>query len=232
MRAPGGARAVARAVALAVVLASVVAARGARAQEEGSLFERLNLDRLRLSSAGVAVGRAQPSKMLPADVYAVAADYGEIVPRWRVVFTATYWSTRFTDKVVRAFEDSLRRVIVDPSGDDTLHVGRVRVSDIAVGADLRWSPLAGAARPYLGGGLLAHVINAEGRLIDGTFVENALDNIAAGVSAVAGVDVTLAKHLGLGLEARYDLTSGVRYGSVRAVGSYHFDIAPREGAPR
>jgi hypothetical protein len=211
-----------------VLLSAAAARRGtAQGEGEGSLFERLNLDRLRLSSLSVAFGPVKPSQMLATQVYAVHADYGEIVPRWRVVFTANYWGSRYTDAVVQALADSLHQLVVDPGRDDTLRVGRVTVSDLAIGADLRWTPLAGTVRPFIGGGLLAHVLNAEGRLINGTFLENALDNIAAGVAAAAGVDVTLARHLGLGIEARYDLTSGVRFGSLRAVGSYHFDVAPR-----
>ena len=50
--------------------------------------------------------------------------------------------------------------------------------------------------------------------------------LAAGFGAVTGVDVTFARHLGIGLQGRYDLTSGVRYGSLRAVGTYYIDTAP------
>jgi hypothetical protein len=199
----------------------------AAAQEEGTLFDRLYLDRLRLSSLSVAAGPVKPSKMHATQVYAIQADYGEIAPRWRVGFSIAYWGSRYTDAVVQTLADSLRHLVVDPARDDTLQLGRVTVSDLAVGMDMRWSPRTGALRPYVAGGLLAHVLNAEGRLINGTFLENALDNIAAGVAAAVGVDVTLARHLGLGLEARYDLTSGVRFGSMRAVGSYHFDRAPQ-----
>jgi hypothetical protein len=142
------------------------------------------------------------------------------------VFSATYWGSRYRDDVVARLADKLRERIVDTTQTARFSLGRVAVSDIAVGGDLRWSPRSGSLRPYIGGGALAHVINAEGKSIQGTLIENALDNIALGFGAVTGVDVTLARHLGIGLQARFDLTSGVRYGSVRAVGTYYFDTAP------
>ena len=195
--------------------------RQARAQE--SLFERLNLDRLQLTALGMSVGATEPSQLEPTEVYALHSDYGEIAPRWRVVFTVTYWRSRYKDEVVQRFVDSLKRVIIDPSGDDVVGRTEVTLSDIVLGADLRWSPLAAAfVRPYLGGGLNAHVVNAEGDLIDETFVERALDNITAGVAGVAGLDLFVLRRISLGVQARYDLVTGTRFSSLRAGGSYHF----------
>ena len=133
---------------------------------------------------------------------------------------------------MRTFSDSLSKVIIDPSGDDTLDVGRITVSDIALGAEVRWTPLQQAfLRPYLGGGLATHVINAEGRAINGTFVERALDYITFGVAGVAGVEVSLVRNFAVGAQARYDFLSGVRFPSLRASATYHFDPSPRQAAP-
>lgn len=201
------------------------------AQNEPGLFERLNLDKLKLAALGTSVGPVAPTGTVPTIAYSLHADYGEISPNWRVVFTATYWDTRYKADVVKRLENKLRESIVDTTRTAAFVIGRIKVSDIAVGGDLRWTPRAGAIRPYVGGGVLAHVVNVEGKAIEGTFVESALDNIAAGFSAVAGVDVTFARHLAVGVQGRYDLTSGVRYGSLRAVGSYFFDVAPGRRGP-
>lgn len=194
------------------------------------LFERLNLDELRLTAFGGSFGPVAPTNTEPTVAYSLHADYGEISRNWRVVFTATYWGTRYTRETIARLEAKLRESIVDTTVSARFALGRIRISDIAVGGDLRWTPSARAARPYLGGGLLAHVVNAEGKAIQGTFIENALDNIALGFAAVSGVDVTLARHLGIGVQARYDLTSGVRYGTLRATGTYYFDTAPGRGS--
>jgi outer membrane protein W len=92
-------------------------------------------------------------------------------------------------------------------------------------------PARGWLRPYLGGGIAAHVVNAEGRAISGTFVERALDNITAGVLGTAGVDAVVFQHVSLGMQARYDLLSGTRFGSLRLVGSYIFTPVRRPGIP-
>ena len=199
---------------------------------QGSLFERLNLDRLQFAGIGVAGGMVAPSQVKSTRVYAIQADYGEIVPRWRVVFSTTYWGSEYKDEVMRTFSDSLSKVIIDPSGDDTLEVGRINVSDIALGAEVRWTPMQQAfLRPYLGGGLATHVINAEGTAINGTFVERALDYITFGVAGVAGIEVSLLTNFAVGAQARYDFLSGVRFPSLRASATYHFDASPRRVGP-
>ena len=216
--------------AMALLIAMAAPAQSALAQ--GSLFERLNLDRLQFAGIGVAGGMVAPSQVKSTRVYAIQADYGEIVPRWRVVFSTTYWGSEYKEEVMRTFSDSLSKVIIDPSGDDTLDVGRITVSDIALGAEVRWTPMQHTfLRPYLGGGLATHVINAEGAAINGTFVERALDYITFGVAGVAGVELSLVRNFAIGAQARYDFLSGVRFPSIRASATYHFDASPRQVGP-
>jgi hypothetical protein len=201
---------------------------------QGSLFERLNLDKLRLSALGFSYGAMQPSQMDATQAYSLHSDYGEVAERWRIVFTATFWKSRYRQDVVLAFADSLQRNITDPEGNAEVIASGISVSDIAVGGDVRWmSPIRHIRlQPYLGANLSAHVINAEGPLIEGTFMETALDNIAAGVAATAGIDVVLISHFTAGMQARFDLLSGIRYGSLRVVGTYLFDaVRPRPASP-
>lgn len=227
-RAAALARAPVRALALAVGLMLLPAT----ASAQNSLFERLNLDRLQFAGIGVGAGGVAPSQVQPTRVYALHADYGEIVPRWRVVFTASYWGSQYKDEVMQTFADSLRRIIVDPSGDDTLVVGRINVSDISLGVEMRWTPAQQTfLRPYLGGGLATHVINAEGAAINGTFVERALDYITFGVAGVGGIELNLHQHFSLGAQARYDFLSGVRFPSIRASATYFFALLPRPVTP-
>ena len=212
------------------IVASAVIASPSAAQDQPGLFERLNLDKLKLTAFGASMGPVAPTSIVPTVSVSLHADYGEIAPKWRVVFSATYWGSRYRDEVVDRLESKLRERIVDTTQTAKFALGGITVSDIAVGGDLRWSPRTGGLRPYIGGGALAHVVNAEGKAIQGTLIENALDNIALGFGAVTGVDVTFARHLGIGLQGRFDLTSGVRYGSLRAVGTYYFDTAPGHGS--
>lgn len=70
--------------------------------------------------------------------------------------------------------------------------------------------------------MAAHVINAEGQLVDGTFVERALDNIAAGLFVSAGISIKVVRHFGIEGGGRVDLLSGFRSAQVRAGGAYYF----------
>jgi len=195
----------------------------AAAQASGSLFERLNLDKLRLSALGGGAGAMKPSQMLQTQAYSLHSDYGEIVPSWRVVFHVTYWESRYSDRAVQRFADQFRTAVVDPSVDDTLRRAQIKVSDIAVTADLRYSPWQSQMiRTYIGAGTGVHALNGEGRYISQTFIENALDNISVGVLALGGVDLALLPRISFGLQARFDLLSGISYPSFRVLGSYHF----------
>jgi hypothetical protein len=197
----------------------VGAATAAAAQE--SITERLNLDRLQLSAIGVSGGGVWPSRVEPAQAYAVHADYGEIAPRWRVLLTVTYWGSEFRPDVVQELEDAWRNATVDPSGDDSVVVGKIRISDIAFEIDGRWTPLpTSALRPFVGGGVGVHVLNAENRILAGTFVESALDMIASGITALAGVDTAPVRGFMFGLQGRYTFISNTRYFTLRAGASY------------
>jgi opacity protein-like surface antigen len=214
-------------VALALLGVFVPGAVGAQ-----SLFERLNLDRLRLTGLGFTVGPVRASRADDTQSFGVYADYGYVTPSWRVVFSATYWGSHFRDEFVETLEARLREHIIDPSGDDTLDLGRVNVSDIALEVDLRYTPRPNAAlRPYAGGGVGAHMINAESPFINDTFVESALDNISAGLAAFAGIDTAPAGRFSFGLQARVNLLSNLRYWSGRALVTYFFGNQPPSSPP-
>lgn len=216
-------------VVLSAAAVAPAAAQSTDTTRAGSLLERLGIDRLRLSTLGASVGVVKPAQIEPTSLISVNADYGEVVPGWHIVFSATYWNSRYTDATVQRFADTLRAVIVDPTGDATVDLGHVRVSMVAVGGEARWSPWrARRVRPYVGGALGLYAVNAEGRGISGTFIESALDNIASGMAVLAGGDLLLLPNFKLGMQARYDLLSGARYGSLRAGASYVFNA--RAGA--
>lgn len=212
--------------------ALIVAGHTLEAQENQSWAERLGIDKLKFTALGVQVGRVAPYGIDPTTSYSVQADYGEIVPNWRIVFNATYWGSQFTDKSVQTFADSLRNAISDPTGDAVVVLGDITVSDIVLGADARrtYQP-SWWLRPYLGAGIATHIVNADGRLIDGTFVERATDVIAVGVAGTVGVNARVLRHIALDAQARYDFLSLARFASLRVGASYYFDN-PRPRTPK
>ena len=190
----------------------------------------LGLDRLRLTGVGASYGVVKPAQIVSTNAVGVHADYGSFARDWRAVFGVTYWDSRFGRDVVRRLEDSLRAAIVDPTGDADLSLGEIDVTVIALTADARWSPRRRPRwlRPYVGGSIGGYATNAEGRAISGTFLEDALDNIAAGVAGVAGAEVFPVPNLSLGMHARYDILGGTRFATLRTGVTYIF--RSREGA--
>jgi hypothetical protein len=196
-------------------------ARAIGAQE--SLVQRLQLDKLQIVSLGAAIGHIVPSQVNPTTLYAISADYGEIAPNWRVTFGASYWSSKFKDAVVQSFVDTLSNSLVNPGGTAHLAASPITLYDVTIGADVRYVPkYSGELKPFFGLGFAGHVINAEGKLIQGTFVERTLDDIAAGLYVTTGVSFRLVSHLGVEGSVRGDLLSGFRSTQARAGATYYF----------
>ena len=202
---------------------SLVMPRGVWAQEKPSVFERLGLDRLQFVSLGASMGWVDPTQVDAARLYAVTADYGEISRNWRIVFDVSYWESEFSDRTVAGFLDTLRNSIVDPTNDYTITQSRISMYDVAFSGSLRFQSGGPVAiRPYAGIGFAAHVLNAEGVLIEGTFVERSLDNIAAGLFGNAGVLFRPWGRVIFEGQARADLLSGFRSLQVRVGAQYLF----------
>lgn len=203
------------------MIAAIVVAFAAPARAQ-NIFQRLDLDKLRFEGFGVVAGPVSPSTIVSTQSYGVQADYGEITPHVRVGFSGSFWSSRFTDKTVNQFIKQIEQSLSNP--DDSIKFDRVKVSTISVEADVRYIPANAhaAVQPYIGGGLGLHIVNAESKLIQGTFVESALDNIGAGISAIAGVAFLPTHRISVGVEARYTVLGTLRFGTVRAGGMFHF----------
>ena len=160
---------------------------------------------------------------MAAQIYSVSTDYGELARNWHAVFDVSFWESRYTDAAVGAFMDSLRKNIVDPTNAFTISSSQVQVYDVTFSAGARWQPSSAVAfRPFLGAGIAAHVVNAEGQLINGTFIERALDNISTGLYGSAGVLFRPWGRLVLDAQARGDVLSGFRSLQFRAGAQYLF----------
>jgi hypothetical protein len=209
-----------RTCALGLLLIAA-AGRASVAQDKSS--DHFNLDKLEIVSLGASMGRILVSQAEPTTLYAVQADYGEVAPGWHVVFGTSYWESRFRDGVVQAFVDSLQKSVADPTGTAKVVASRVTLYDVTFGTELRYTPVySGEIKPFIGAGMAAHVINAEGKLIKGTFVERALDDISAGLFLTGGISFKLLKHIGVEGSIRGDLLSGFRSSQARVGGTYYF----------
>ena len=201
-------------------------------RQSDPVYHRFAPDRLRLTAVGASAGLAVPDQVRPAPVYAVHADYGELAPNVRALFGVTFWSSRVKDAAVDAFARAVGAAVA--GGPAPVRVGRVRSSDVALNADLRWRPAALrrvrllGLRPWASGGVGVHLLDVQGAPLSDTFVERSLDGVSFGVAGAVGADVTLFPAVQLTAQARYDLFSGAHFASARAGASYVLD---RRGRP-
>lgn len=166
-------------------------------------LDRFSYDNLRFTGAWAEVGIVTSNRLKGTAGYGVRLDLGQFAPRLRMLIGASYFRSDFKRSEIADFEDRLRQVVDDPTGDFTVDLGDIAWSDIALDLDLQYF-LVQAPRwqPYLGAGASMHIRNGSGRAIDGTFVEDALDMIGAGVNVTAGLDVLLTRYLVLNVGGR------------------------------
>jgi hypothetical protein len=180
-------------------------------------------------SLGLGAGSIVPSQVDRTRVFGLSADYGQLSPAWRLQFRITYWESKFRQSVIDQFADTLQRSLVDP-GATTVKRSPISIYDAAFGLGARRLLVpTGDFTPFFTAGLAGHVINAEGDFIKGTFVERALDDVAAGVFGEVGLRATVLRRLLVEGSVRGDLLSGFRSVQWMATASYYFGEARGEG---
>ncbi|MFO7262182.1 MAG: hypothetical protein DIU52_013585 [bacterium] len=205
--------------ALASVLLVLVPA-AAQAQK----LEDYDYENLSFRGVGFDVGYIWPTKVEPTASYGIRVDLGYLGPGLRVVPTLTYWSSELKSAELDRLAEQLsslpalrnRGIVV--RGSD---LGAVHWSGLALGLDGQYVwVVPGGFLTYLGAGFSAHLLNARGRGIDATFVEDALDALSAGFTALAGIEVEPVRRLRLFGEARYTALSDLRYPGLRFGASF------------
>jgi hypothetical protein len=83
---------------------------------------------------------------------------------------------------------------------------------------------------YLGTGVSIHLRNGSGPAINGTFVEDALDVITAGLNATMGFEFNLSHAWRFTLDGRGMLSSGLRTASLRTGIMYRLKAGREPGA--
>jgi hypothetical protein len=153
-------------------------------------FEQFSSENLRLRAVGVDIGILGGTNIRGTATGAVRFDIGTVTPSVRVLVGASYARPNVSNAALRRFEQRLQSVVIDPSGDDIINLGRIAWSDVTADLDLQYMlPQGHAVMAYIGLGLGVHVRNGSGSAIRGTFVEDALDGITAGLNATLGAEV-------------------------------------------
>lgn len=180
----------------------------------GQLLADYDYDRLAFQGAGMDYGYIWPNRVDPTPAYTLRVDLGFLGPGVRLVPSLTYWSSKLKEEDLARFAEQLSRLGGGPvSADDLGTIDRRSIS-LALDAHLVWVTSLGIFT-YVGLGPGLHLLDGNGEVIDGTFVEDLLDSVSAGAAAMAGAEYLPTQWLRLYAEGRYTLLSDLRYPTVR-----------------
>ena len=202
----------------------------ARLSAQGVL-NQFSYDNLRFSGIQLDVGVLGASELTGATVGGLRVDYGRIAPRVRLLLGVSYFRSQFDQQSRNRFEQRLDSIIIDPSGDDSINVGRISLSDIVGDVDFQLVfPQGRGVTAYVGTGVSIHVRNGSGAAINGTFVEDALDVITAGLNGTMGFEFNLSPAWRFTIDGRGMLSSGLKTVSLRTGIMYRLRGSREQGA--
>jgi len=180
-------------------------------------LDQFSYEGLGFSGIGFEFGGLASDRLTSELTGAVRIDYGRIHPQVRVLIGASYFKGDFNASEISEFEDGLERVVRNQPPGFNIDMGTITWSDIEASVDLQY--VLEASRRftnYIGAGFSAHLRNGTGTAIDGTFVEDALDTIDAGLNLSVGTAFELVPQLQFTLDLRGGLASELRSVSARA----------------
>jgi hypothetical protein len=181
-------------------------------------------ENLSFRGIGFDYGRIWPNKVEGTALWSLRLDLGYLGPAVRLAPSISYWSSRMRVAELERLADRLSNLeplqqqgVVITAGD----LGNIYWSDLALSVDAHvvWTA------PYeiltfVGAGVSLHALNGRGDVIDDTFIEDLLDSTSPGGSLLAGMEFMLLPQLRIYGEARYTLSSDVRYPALRLGGAF------------
>jgi hypothetical protein len=181
-------------------------------------------ENLSFRGIGFDYGRIWPNKVEGTALWSLRLDLGYLGPAVRLAPSISYWSSRMRAAELERLADRLSSLeplqqqgVVITAGD----LGDIYWSDLALSLDAHvvWTA------PYeiltfVGAGVSLHALNGRGAVIDDTFIEDLLDSTSPGGSLLAGMEFMLLPQLRIYGEARYTLSSDVRYPALRLGGAF------------
>ena len=171
-------------------------------------------ENLALRGIGVDVGYLWSEKIRDTQRFGIRLDLGYVGPGLRIVPSFSYWSSEFTrgelDQLAQRINESTGGFI---QGSD---LEPIKWSDLSLSLDGQFvwnTPIRVLTFIGVGGGL--HALNGQGGAVDDTFVEDLLDSITAGVSALAGLEFEPVSRIRVYAEGRYTALNSIQYLSAK-----------------
>ncbi|PYO29895.1 MAG: hypothetical protein DMD73_00155 [Gemmatimonadetes bacterium] len=180
------------------------------------LLSQFSYDNLKPSALQLDVGPLGGNNIRGALTGGMRLDYGLIAPHVRVLLGVSYFKADFGSAARQRFVDRLRSIVHDPDSNYTINLGAITWSDVTGDLDLQYLlPQGHAVTVYMGIGLGAHFRHGSGAAINGTFVQDALNEITAGLNGTLGAEFG-AKRWRFTLDGRGVLSSGLSTVSLRS----------------
>jgi hypothetical protein len=179
------------------------------------VLNQFSYDNLRLSGIQLDVGVLGATQLTGTTVGGLRLDYGRIAPKVRLLLGLSYFRSDFDQNALDEFAVKLDS-FVNPGTPDNIVLGQVKLGDIVGDVDFQFVfPQGRGITAYVGTGVSIHVRNGSGDAINGTFVEDALDVVTAGLNGTIGFEFNLARKWRFTVDGRGVLASGLSTASVR-----------------
>jgi len=215
---------------LGVAAVLLVAVRPSGRLAAQGVLNQFSYDNLRLSGIQLDAGLLGASDLTGSTVGGLRVDFGRIAPKVRLLLGVSYFHSQFDQRAIDRFERRLDS-IVNPSTPDSIDLGRISLSDIVGDIDFQLVfPQGHGITAYLGTGISVHARNGNGAAINGTFMEDALDVITAGLNGTMGFEFNLSRAWRFTVDGRGVLSSGLRSVSLRTGIMYRLRAGREQGA--
>ena len=196
------------------------------------VLSQFSYDNLRLSGIQVDAGLIGASELVGTTAAGLRVDYGRIAPRVRLLLGLSYFHSQFDQASRDRFERRLDS-IVNPSTPDNINLGRIALSVLIADIDFQLVfPQGRGITAYLGTGVSIHARSGSGAAVNGTFVEDALDVITAGLNGTLGFEFDLSRAWRFTVDGRGVLSSGLKTVSLRTGIMYRLRGGREQGAGR
>ena len=153
------------------------------------ILEQFSSENLVASAVGIDVGVLAGTDIRGTRTAGLRVDFGRVAPSIRVLVGASYFQADLSGAALQRFAQRVKSVVIDPLGEDSIALGRITWSDLTGDLDLQYvMPQVRAVTAYMGLGLSVHVRHGSGLAINGTFVQDALNAITAGLNGTLGAE--------------------------------------------
>jgi len=153
------------------------------------ILEQFSSENLVASAVGIDVGVLAGTDIRGTRTAGLRVDFGRVAPSIRVLVGASYFQADLSGAALQRFAQRVKSVVIDPLGEDSIDLGRITWSDLTGDLDLQYvMPQGQAVTAYMGLGLSVHVRHGSGLAINGTFVQDALNAITAGLNGTLGAE--------------------------------------------